>query len=94
MKRLLMCGLFVVLAVGAHTAEAQNAKKIEELKYAMKPLKLRSDGGMGVGEKAGAVTPVPSLRSKAALPLMTASDPVRLSLKIDPKALSMESVRT
>ena len=42
----------------------------------------------------GAVTPVPSPRSKADLPLITASDPLRLSVKIDPNALSIESVRT
>ena len=40
------------------------------------------------------MAPLPSLRSKADLPLMTAFEPWRLSLKMLSKARSIESVRT
>ena len=42
----------------------------------------------------GSVTPLPSLRSKADLPVMTTSEPSRTSVKIWSNALSIESVRT
>jgi hypothetical protein len=38
MKRLLMVGLVAVLVLGVHTAEAQNTKKIEELKKGLQAL--------------------------------------------------------
>ena len=42
----------------------------------------------------GLIAPLPSERSKAALPLMTTFDPFRESVKIELNAESMESVRT
>ena len=43
---------------------------------------------------AGAVAPLPSERSNAALPVTTALEPSRTSVKIVSKAESIESVRT
>jgi hypothetical protein len=42
----------------------------------------------------GSSTPLPSERSNAALPLITAFEPCRISVKILSKAASIESVRT
>ena len=44
--------------------------------------------------KVGACAPLSEFTSKADLPLMTASEPWRLVVKIEPKALSIESVST
>ncbi len=44
--------------------------------------------------KVGSVTPLPSLRSKADLPVMTALEPCRMSVKILSNACEIESVRT
>ena len=44
--------------------------------------------------KVGSVTPLPSLRSKADLPVMTAFEPCRMSVKILSNAWEIESVRT
>ena len=49
----------------------------------------RSDSG-----SVGSVTPLPSLRSNADLPVTTTSEPWRTSVKILSNALSIESVRT
>ena len=38
MKRLLMCGMLVAFAVAAPTADAQDKKKIEELKKGLQAL--------------------------------------------------------
>ncbi len=46
-----------------------------------------------LSSKGGAVAPLPSERSNAALPVMTALDPLRTSVKIWSKAWSIESVR-
>ncbi len=49
----------------------------------------RSDSG-----SVGSLTPLPSERSNAALPVTTTSEPWRTSVKILSNALSIESVRT
>ena len=49
----------------------------------------RSDSG-----KDGSLTPLCSLMSNGDLPVMTASDPTRISVKILSNAWSIESVRT
>ena len=47
-----------------------------------------------LSSNGGAVAPLPSERSKADLPVMTALEPLRTSVKIVSNAESIESVRT
>ncbi len=95
------------VAVRDREAEVRRSAVHDRLAVVADELRLAVDAPFGLGDVGqvpdlwrsdwsndGSVAPLPSLRSKADLPLMTAFEPWRLSVKMLSKARSIESVRT
>ena len=96
------------VAVGDREAEVRRAAVDDRLAVVADELRFAVDAALGRADirrprapwraatrrGAGRTTPCPSVRSKADLPVITAVEPARDSVKIESNALSIESVRT
>ena len=95
------------VAVGDREAEVRRAAVDDRLAVVADELRVAVDAALGRGDpgtwrtsassessSSGCVSPLPSEMSKADLPVITAVEPCRDSVKIESNALSIESVRT